>query len=171
MRFLAAFHAGLRSAAHPDHPPFLFLLAGVLAVLAGTGGRPARPAPGVAAKLVAGGSPMGERGFAAAGRAMAAGDYARAAGLFRDAADGGGDPDACLGRLAECRYRLRDDAGALDACAEAEHRTAGKSAWAPFVHGLVEKRAGAVPTARFYFEVAAVRGHPFAEAQLRRLAP
>lgn len=100
--------------------------------------------------------------------AMRRQDYAGAASLFREAFNAGGDPDHCLGRLAECQYRMTTFTEALATCDELESRV-GNSIWAPFIRGLVFKKQGRVPEARFQFDVASIRGHPYAKLQLKTL--
>lgn len=100
--------------------------------------------------------------------AMRAGDHRGAVPLLRAAADAGHDPDLCLGRMAESQFRINDLDGALSTCAELDVKSPN-SHWAPYVRGMVLKKRGDREGAKYCFNVAALRGHPLAEAQLRTL--
>lgn len=100
--------------------------------------------------------------------AMRAGDHRGAIPLLRAAAAAGHDPDLCLGRLAECQFRIGELDEALFTCTQLESKNPS-SHWAPYVRGLVLKKRGDKEGARYSFNTAAVRGHPLAEAQLRTI--
>ena len=100
---------------------------------------------------------------------MKAQRYAMAAALWRQAAVEGGDPELCLGRLAECQYRDGRLQEALTTCEELEWRV-NDSANAAFVRGLVLKQQRKSQEAKKSFELAFLRRHPQAAAQIERLA-
>lgn len=97
--------------------------------------------------------------------ALKRGDHKTAAEEFRKAADSGCDPELCLGRLAECQYRLGQDTDALKTCSELSSKMPS-SGWPQFVRGLVYERQGKIDDARYQYNVAAVKGHRGAKLKL-----
>ena len=100
---------------------------------------------------------------------MKAKRYAEAADLWRQAAAEKGDPELCLGRLAECLYYLKRYDAALVVCDEVEEATTGESQAAPYIRGLIAVEKKEAQVAASHFNVAFMRRHPLARHQLETL--
>lgn len=96
-------------------------------------------------------------------------DWKRAEALYVKAYGAGDRPEECLFRTAECRYNLKDYAGALEAVVDLEVVSGGRDANAPMVRGWIARDRGDKAKARDWFGESLNRGNPKARTLLEAL--
>ncbi len=145
--------------------PVLFVLAiAFLVVLGGTVMAGRNTAAAMARAAVRPGETMAE-----AAAAQRASQFARAAGLWRQAAQeataAGRKPVVELGELAYCAFRAGDEASALEACDQLRALDP-VSPDHHYLRGLVHEKAKRVPEATAAYRMALLGGHVHAARRL-----